>query len=102
MNPLAFTYMLFMRQLNVSFRPILGGDEIIAGAVVVSGPAPYPLHWLSAAGGTLLTAALATVSTGRLFHPGLGGFWGVEIGATMPPLGMALLTAPYQKSAEAN
>jgi hypothetical protein len=48
-KPPAFTYMLFLRQLNASFRPVLGDDEIIAGAVVVAGPAPYPMRWLTAA-----------------------------------------------------
>jgi len=48
-KPPTFTYMLFLRQLNASFRPVLGDDEIIAGGVVVAGPAPYPMRWLTAA-----------------------------------------------------
>jgi hypothetical protein len=51
---------LFLERVNDAFRPVLGGDDIGAAALVTSGPPPYPLIWLSAAGAIPLSA-LVTV-----------------------------------------
>jgi hypothetical protein len=49
--PPAFTYGLFLQQVSAALRPVLGDDEVVAAAKVVSGPPPYRLGWLGAAGG---------------------------------------------------
>jgi hypothetical protein len=98
-NPPAFTYMLFLRELNASFRPMLGDDEIVAGATVVSGPAPGKLAWLGVGGGALLSAAWAALHIGgELSHFGLGRLWGAEAGAIVPPLILASISTRYQKT----
>jgi hypothetical protein len=45
----ASRYELLLRHINDAFRPTLGDDEIRAAAVVVSGPSPYLMIWLTTA-----------------------------------------------------
>jgi hypothetical protein len=76
-QPPSFSYGLFLRQVNEQFRPVLGDDEIKAAAVVSSGPSPYPMIWLAAAGGSALSWLLhIAANLGPLTQP--GAFWGYE------------------------
>jgi hypothetical protein len=96
-RPPAFTYGLFLRQVDAQLRPVLGDDEIRAAAVVFSGPAPYPLIWLTTAGGAALAWLLRTVgSFGALMHS--HGFWVYELVVMMPVVCAALPGLLLQKS----
>jgi hypothetical protein len=101
-RPPAFTYGLFLRQLNSSFRPVLGEDEIVAAAKVVSGAPPYPLRFLSAAAGSLLSVVLAALRIagigGAPAHLWIGGLWTAELTAIMPTFLASLIPAYFQRS----
>ena len=97
--PPAFTYGLFLQQVNAALRPVLGDDEVVAAAKVVSGPPPYRLGWLGAAGGAAITALLSTQDNaptgahslaGAIGHTGLAVFLG--------PAAAALIPAYFQRS----
>lgn len=84
----AFSYGLFLRRLNVSLHPVLGDDEIVAAAQVLSGPPPYPLVFLCMAGVWVVSAILSA----------LGIVWMRVGSAVLLPAGGFLMPPCFQRS----
>jgi hypothetical protein len=97
--PPAISYALFLQQVNGSFRHVLGDDEVVAAAKVVSGPPPYLLAWLAAVGGVALTALLSATdnaSTGA--HSWLDALWHAGRVVFLGPAAASLILAYFQRS----
>lgn len=97
--PSAFAYGLFLQQVNAALRPVLGDDEVVAAAKVVSGPPPYPLGWLGAAGGAAITALLSTqdnAPTGA--HSWPAALWHAGLAVFLGPAAASLIPAYFQRS----
>lgn len=84
----AFSYGLFLRRLNVSLRPVLGDDEIVAAANVLSGPPPYPLVLLCTAGGLVVSAIISALGIVSMR----------AVSAFLLPVGVSLMPAYFQRS----
>ncbi len=66
--PRAFSYAQFLQQVNASCQPVLGDDEVIAAAKGGVRSAPYPLAWLCATSGVVLTVLLSAATYARGSH----------------------------------